>query len=255
VIGMGTWDLERADRKSAIETLRRGVDAGMAHVDTAEMYGDGRSEEIVGEALAGIRDRVFLVSKVLPRNADRRGTVAACERSLRRLRTDRLDLYLLHWPSSHPLEETISGMEDLVRAGRILHWGVSNFDEDLLAETVRIAGPGRVACDQVLYHLEERAIEHAVIPFCERNGIAVVAYSPFGSGGPFPKGAPGAASREVALAWTVRRAGVFTIPRTFTLSHALENAAAGDLVLADAEIARLDAAFPLGPKPRELPTI
>jgi diketogulonate reductase-like aldo/keto reductase len=264
---MGTWEAEKGDRRTAVEVLRRGVDAGMAHVDTAEMYGSGRAEEIVGEALRGIRDRVFLVSKVLPGNATRAGTVAACERSLRRLGTDRLDLYLLHWPSEHPLEGTVAGMEDLVRAGKTRAWGVSNFDEALLAETVRIAGPGRVACDQVLHHLEERAIEHAVIPFCEREGIAVVAYSPFGSGGPFPKDADGrraleriaaargVSPRQVALAWTVRRAPVFTIPRTWTLAHALENAAAGDLVLSGEEEDRLDAAFPRGPKPRDLPTI
>jgi diketogulonate reductase-like aldo/keto reductase len=267
VIGLGTWDLEKADRRAAVAVLRRAADAGAAHWDTAEMYGAGRSEEVLGEALRGIRDRVFLASKVLPGNATRAGTVAACERSLRRLGTDRLDLYLLHWPGPHPLAETAAGMEDLVRAGKVLSWGVSNFDAALLEEMVRVAGPGRVACDQVLYHLEERAVEHSVLPACARHGIALVAYSPFGSGGPFPKGregrrvlgevaaARGAGPRQVALAWTVRREPLFTIPRTFTLAHALENAAAGDLELAEEEVARLDAAFPLGPEPPELPTI
>lgn len=265
VIGMGTWELEKQDRKSAIALLRRGVDAGMAHVDTAEMYGEGRSEEVVGEALEGIRDRVFLVSKVLPGNGSRAGTVEACERSLRRLRTGVLDLYLLHWPGPHPIAETAAGMEALQSAGKIRAWGVSNFDERLLAEAEQAAGPGRIACNQVFYHLDERAIEHAVIPWCEARGIAVVAYSPFGGGtGPFPKSAAGRkALEEIARARGAAphrpREGdlpsVFTIPRTYDPAHSLENAAAGDLVLTDAEIARLDAAFPRGPKPAELPTI
>lgn len=269
MIGQGTWELEKADRRSAVEAIRRGVDAGMAHLDTAEMYGAGRAEEVVGEALLGIRDRVFLVSKVLPENATREGTVAACERSLRRLRTDRLDLYLLHWPGPHPLEGTVAGMEALRRAGKIRAAGVSNFDEARLEAWRRAGGTGDLlACDQVFYNLEERAVEHAVLPWCEARGAAVVAYSPFAGGtGTFPGSrrgrkvledvatARGAAPRQVALAWTVRRAAVFTIPRTFTPAHALENAAAGDLALTDEEVARLDAAFPRGPKPRELPTI
>jgi len=268
VIGQGTWELEKQERRAAVALLRRGVDAGMAHIDTAEMYGDGRSEEVVGEALEGIRDRVFLVSKVLPGNGSRTGTVAACERSLRRLRTDRLDLYLLHWPGPHPIAETVAGMESLRAAGKVRAWGVSNFDERLLDGAERAAGPGRIACNQVFYHLELRAIEHAVIPWCEARGAAVVAYSPFGGGlGPFPATAEGrraleeiarsrsVAPRQVALAWTVRRPSVFTIPRTYTLAHSMENAAAGDIVLTDAEAARLDAGCPRGPKPAELPTI
>ncbi|HEY0783932.1 MAG TPA: aldo/keto reductase [Thermoanaerobaculia bacterium] len=258
VIGQGTWAFERGDRKAAIAAIHRGLDLGMTHVDTAEMYGQGRVEELLGEALAGRRDEVFLVSKVLPENATHRGTIAACDRSLRRLRTDRLDVYLLHWPSSHPLAGTIAAFEELVAAGKSAAWGVSNFDEDLLAQAVEIAGPGRIACNQVLYHLEERRIEHAVLPFCERHGIAVVAYSPLGNGSfPGPRTAGGATladvavahhatPHQVALAFLTRRPSLFAIPKAARLAHAQENAGAGDLVLSDDEIARLDAAFPLG---------
>src|SRR5262249_51371744 len=157
-----------------------GLDLGMTHIDTAELYGSGAAEEIVAEAIAGRRKEVFLVSKVLPQNASRAGTIAACERSLKRLKTDRLDCYLLHWRGSVPLAETITSFDDLVEAGKILSRGVSNFDERDLDEALAIAGEGRIACNQVLYHLKERAIEHAVIPWCESHGVAAVAYSPFG---------------------------------------------------------------------------
>ena len=182
VMGQGTWNLELGDRVTAIATLRRGLDLGMTHIDTAEMYGNGAVEEIVGEAIAGRRDEIFLVSKVLPGHASRTGTVEACERSLARLGTDRLDCYLLHWRGEYPLEETIAGFEQLEREGKILHWGVSNFDVPDLEEAREIAGEDRVVCNQVLYHLKERAIEHEVLPWCERNHVAVVGYSPFGHG-------------------------------------------------------------------------
>ncbi|MFL6236860.1 MAG: aldo/keto reductase, partial [Thermoanaerobaculia bacterium] len=149
-IGQGTWNMERDGRRAAVEALRRGLDLGMNHVDTAEMYGSGRVEELVGEAIAGRRGEVFLVSKVLPQNASRQGTVEACERSLQRLRTDHLDGYLLHWPGRHPLAETLAGFEELRAAGKILSWGVSNFDEEELGEALRIAGEGKIACNQVL---------------------------------------------------------------------------------------------------------
>ena len=157
-----------------------GLDLGMNHIDTAEMYGD--AEVIVGEAIDGRRDEVFLVSKILPQNASLRGTIVACERSLSRLQTDHLDCYLLHWRGPHPLEVTFTVFEELRRSGKILSWGVSNFDEPDLDEVLEIVGERRLACDQVLYHLEERAIEHAVLPRCEQQGLAVVAYSPFGHG-------------------------------------------------------------------------
>ncbi len=262
MIGQGTWGIERA-RATAIAALRRGLDAGMTHVDTAEMYGSGAVEELVGEAIAGRRDQVFLASKVLPENAARRGMVAACERSLARLRTDRLDLYLLHWPGDHPIADTVAAFEALRADGKILAWGVSNFDEHELAEVVRAAGPGRVACNQVLYHLRERAIEHAVMPFCAGHGIAVVAYSPFGSGD-FPERdrtlraiaqARGATPHQVALRFLVRDPNVFAIPKAASEAHALENARAAELELSDDDVEQLERAFPRGRKPRALPTI
>ena len=178
VIGQGTWYLDRGDRKSAIAALQRGIETGMTHIDTAEMYGD--AELVIADAIAGRRDDLFLVSKVLPSNASRRGTITACERSLKRLKTDRLDCYLLHWRGSYPLEDTVAAFDELIAAGKIRSWGVSNFDVDDLDHLHAVAGKGKIACNQVLYHLQERAIEHAVIPWCEQHGVAVVAYSPFG---------------------------------------------------------------------------
>jgi diketogulonate reductase-like aldo/keto reductase len=180
VIGLGTWYIEEAGRPQAIAALRRGLDLNMNHIDTAEMYGGGAAEEIVGEAIAGRRDEVFLVSKVLPTNAARAGTIAACERSLRHLGTDRLDCYLLHWRGSVPLQETFLAFDLLQRAGKILSWGVSNFDVGDLEEVYRLVGGRQIACNQVLYHLQERSMEHAVIPWCEKHKVSVTAYSPFG---------------------------------------------------------------------------
>src|SRR3954454_12489295 len=170
VIGQGTWYLDHGDRKRAIAALQRGLDLGMTHIDTAEMYGD--AELVIADAVAGRRDEVFLVSKVLPSNASRRGTVTACERSLKRLKTDRLDCYLLHWRGSVPLAETVAAFDELVAAGKIRSWGVSNFDTNDLNEMLAVVGKGRIACNQVLYHLQERAIEDAVIPWCEAHGTA-----------------------------------------------------------------------------------
>ena len=180
IIGQGTWYIDKNGRELAVAALRRGLDEGMTHIDTAEMYGD--AELLIAEAISGRRDEVFLVSKVLPQNASTDGTIEACERSLSRLRTDRLDCYLLHWRGRIPLRETFAGFEQLVRSGKILAWGVSNFDVPDVDDALHVAGPGRIACNQVLYHLEERAIEHEVIPWCKRHGLAVVAYSPFGYG-------------------------------------------------------------------------
>ena len=253
-LGLGTWNLENDDRAAAIASLRRGVDLGLTHIDTAEMYGSGRVEAIVGEALQGIRDRVFLVSKVLPANATEAGTIKACERSLKHLATDRLDCYLLHWPSSHPLAGTIRAFEKLLKAGKIRSYGVSNFDVEKLEEAVRLAGPGKIACNQVLYNLAERTVEHAVLPWCEERGIAVVAYSPLGAA-KFPSGkvlddlaaARRATPRQVALAFLLRRKSVFAIPKSGNVAHLEENARAASIELTDDEVRRLDAAFPPGP--------
>jgi diketogulonate reductase-like aldo/keto reductase len=266
-VGQGTWQMERDSRAQAIAALRHGLDAGASHIDTAEMYGDGRVEELIAEAIAGRRDEVFLVSKVLPENASRRGTLRACEASLRRLGTDRLDAYLLHWPGSHPLAETFEAFEELVRAGKIRAWGLSNFDENELAEALALAGAGRIACNQVLYHLGERAVEHAVLPFCARHGIALVAYSPFGSGRfPGPRSrrgrvlaelavARGATPRQLALAFLLRQPEVLVIPKAASAEHAAENAAAAELTLGPDEVARLERAFPRGARRRGVPVL
>ncbi|NOJ45154.1 aldo/keto reductase [Bradyrhizobium archetypum] len=266
VIGQGTWYLDSGDRKAAVAALRRGIETGMTHIDTAEMYGD--AEPVIADAIAGLsREKLFLVSKVLPSNASRRGTITACERSLKRLQTDYLDCYLLHWRGSYPFEETVAAFEDLVAAGKIRSWGVSNFDSDDLDELLDVAGEGRIACNQVLYHLQERAIEHAVIPWCEKHGVAVVAYSPFGhndfpsarsKGGEVLQGiadAHRATVRQVALAFLTRAPSVLAIPKASSTEHAAENAAAGDLKLSATDIAALDKAFPRGPKPRGLPML
>jgi diketogulonate reductase-like aldo/keto reductase len=265
VIGQGTWYIDHGDRKQAVAALRRGIDLGMTHIDTAEMYGD--AELVVAEAIAGRRDETYLVSKVLPSNATRRATIEACERSLKRLKTDRLDCYLLHWRGHFPLAETVDAFEQLVGSGKIRSWGVSNFDADDLDELMEVAGEGKIACNQVLYHLQERAIEHAVIPWCAKHGVAVVAYSPFGHNDfprPNTKGGEalqaiakqhGASARQIALAFLTRDGEVFAIPKASSAEHAAENAAAGDLVLAADEIAALDKAFPRGTRPRSLPML
>ena len=229
------------------------------------MYGD--AEAIVGEAIAFRRDEVFLVSKVLPGNASRHGVKAACVRSLDRLATDHLDCYLLHWRGRYELAETFGAFEELKGEGRIHAWGVSNFDESDLEEAAAVAGAGAIACNQVLYHLQERAIEHAVLPWCAAHGVAVVAYSPFGAGdfpGPRTAGgrilqeiadAHGATPRQVALRFLLRHPSVLVIPKASKVEHTIENAGAGDLDLTQEEIARIDAAFPRGPRPRSLPML
>jgi diketogulonate reductase-like aldo/keto reductase len=265
VIGQGTWYIDRGDRKRAVAALQRGIDLGMTHIDTAEMYGD--AELVIADAIAGRRDEVFLVSKVLPSNASRRGTITACERSLARLKTDRLDCYLLHWRGSYPLTDTVTAFKQLVREGKIRSWGVSNFDADDLDEILEVAGEGKIACNQVLYHLRERAIEHAVIPWCVKHRVAVVAYSPFGHDDfPDPRSKAGevlqtiaknhdASPRQIALSFLTREPEVFAIPKASSLEHAAENAAAGQLDLSADEIASLDKAFPRGTKPRSLPML
>jgi diketogulonate reductase-like aldo/keto reductase len=267
IIGQGTWFIEKADNSAAIAALRRGLDLGLTHIDTAELYGAGAAERIVGEAIAGRRDEVFLVSKVLPAHASRKGVVAACEASLARLNTDRLDCYLLHWRGDEPLEETIAGFEQLRSAGKIRAWGVSNFDVADLEEVRGIAGAGHPACNQVLYHLQQRGIEHAVLPWCAQHGVAVVGYSPFGHHGGFPgpassggrvvqeiAAAHGATARQVALSFLVRRPPLFTIPKAADVEHTVENARAGELKLSEAQLASIDRAFPL-PRSHALPVL
>jgi diketogulonate reductase-like aldo/keto reductase len=267
-IGQGTWFIDDSrDRAAAIAALRRGIDLGMTHIDTAELYGWGAAEDMVAEAIEGRRDEVFLLSKVVPDHASRGGTVTACEQSLDRLNTDRLDCYLLHWPGQYPLEETIEAFERLRRDGKIVSWGLSNFDVPDLEEAWEIAGEDRITCNQVLYNLTERAIEFTVLPWCEAHGVAVVGYAPFGHGkfpSPRSKGgrtlqqiadAHNATPRQVALRFLVRRPLLFTIPKASSPEHAAENAGAGALQLSEDELDRIDAAFPLGSVPDELPVL
>jgi diketogulonate reductase-like aldo/keto reductase len=259
--------MEQDDRSSAIAALRKGLDLGMTHVDTAELYGSGEVETLVGEAIAGRREEVFVVSKVLPEHATYEGTLRACEKSLRRLRTDRLDCYLLHWPGSHPLAETLRAFERLEHDGKIRSWGVSNFDIDDLEEALAIAGRGRIACNQVLYHLDERGIEQGVLPWCMRHRVPVVAYSPFGAGR-FPSArtergrtlaeisrARGATPHQVALAFLLRHPSVFVIPKAARVDHVIELGGAGDLALTKDEVHRLEAAFPAPARKGPLPTL
>lgn len=261
-VGLGTWHLEQSEPETAIAAVRLALELGLTHVDTAELYGSGRAESLVGQALEGRRDQVFLVSKVMPVNASRQGTVKHCEQTLKRLGTDHLDCYLLHWPGSYPLEDTIAALEELVQAGKTRAWGVSNFDEDELARALEIAGPGRVACNQVLYHLEERGIEHAVVPWCEEHGVAVVGYTPYGRNRQFPPRGPGGAvlaeiaarhgvtARQVALAFLTRRPDLFAIPKSTHPDHLRENAGAAHLRLSPEDISAIDGAFPVGRRRR-----
>ena len=257
-IGQGTWHMDEArDRAEAIRALRRGIDLGLTHIDTAEMYGDGEAELMVNEAIAGHRNKVFLVSKVLPSNASRRGTIRACEQSLKRLGTDHLDSYLLHWRGAYPLDETFEAFDDLLQSGLIRSWGVSNFDDSDIEEAVGIAGPRRIACNQVLYNVTQRHVEATVLPLCRNDAIPIVAYSPLASGSfPHPNtqggrvlaeiGAQhGASARAVALAFVVRFDDVFAIPKASTVAHVEDNARALGLRLQPDEVEAIDAAFPV----------
>jgi diketogulonate reductase-like aldo/keto reductase len=253
VLGQGTWhvaDDPRA-RRAEVAALRLGLDLGLTLVDTAEMYGDGAAEEVVGEAIAGRRDEVFLVSKVLPSNATRRGTVAACERSLRRLRTDRIDLYLLHWRGPAPLAETVEGFGALAQRGLIRHWGVSNLDVGELEELVAVPGGAAVQTDQVLYNPARRGIERDLLPWCRARRIPVMAYSPIEQGRILGDAAlervaarHGATAAQVALAWVLREPGVVTIPKATGAAHVRDNRAALDLRLGREDLDEIDRAFP-----------
>ncbi|KHL92186.1 hypothetical protein QW71_30560 [Paenibacillus sp. IHB B 3415] len=257
-LGQGTWTMgeHAANRAEEIAALRHGVELGMNLIDTAEMYGDGRSEELVGEAVQGIRDKVFLVSKVYPHNAAGAALIRSCEASLKRLGTDHLDLYLLHWRGTLPLEETVEGMEALVASGKIARWGVSNFDTPDMQELLRIPGGNHCAVNQVLYHLGSRGIEHELLPWLSGHKIPVMAYSPLAQAGTLRKGLTEnetvqriarnheATPLQILLAWSIREAAVMAIPKAGTRQHVEENAAAGKLVLTSDELWQLDDAFP-----------
>ena len=251
-LGQGTWRMgERPGRRAAeIEALCTGVELGMTLIDTAEMYGDGATESLVGEALAGLRDEVFLVSKAYPQNAGRSRLERACEASLKRLRTDRLDLYLLHWRGSVPLAETVEGMEALRAAGKIRAWGVSNLDLDDMDELAAAGGEG-CATDQVLYNVGRRGPEFDLLPALADRGVSVMAYSPVEQGRLFTDGAlkavaerHGATPYQVALAWVMRNPGVFAIPKAGDVAHVRENRVAADLQLTPEDLAAIDAEFP-----------
>ncbi len=253
MLGQGTWQMGADARraKEEIAALRLGLDLGMTLIDTAEMYAEGGAEKLVAKAIAGRRDQVFLVSKVLPENATRRGTVAACERSLKRLQTDRLDLYLLHWREEIPLAETLEGFATLVAAGKIRYWGVSNFDIDDMKELVALPGGAEVATNQVMYSLGSRGIEYDLVPWCRRRHMPIMAYSPLEQGKLASArhlkrigAAVDASPAQVALAWLIRQKGVIAIPKAGSETHVRENFAALSLRLSKADLAELDRLFP-----------
>jgi diketogulonate reductase-like aldo/keto reductase len=255
-LGLGTWRMGESAgaRRAEVDALRLALQAGYRLIDTAEMYGDGGAEEVVGEALAGgpvSRDEVFLVSKVYPHNAGRKGAVAACERSLARLRTDRIDLYLLHWRGSVPLAETVAGFEQLRRAGMIRHWGVSNFDVDDLRELWALDGGGRCAANQVWYSAGQRGVEFDLLPWQRRQRLPLMAYCPIDQGA-LARSTPlqavakarGVTAAQVALAWVLRQPEAIAIPKAAQAAHLRENLAAASIELSAAELAQIDAAFP-----------
>jgi diketogulonate reductase-like aldo/keto reductase len=259
VIGQGTWNFPEsgAHLKEAQRAIRRGVELGMVHLDTAEMYGAGRVEELLGEAIRGIdREKLFVTTKVLPSNASYRGTLAAAEASLRRLRADYVDLYLLHWPGSHPLKETMRAFDTLLEQGKTRFVGVSNFEPDEMIEAASYLEKGPLACNQVLYHLCERGIEHELIPKAARHEIAIVAYTPFGRGDFLRAGARrrenleriarkhGTTLRQVALAFLSREPGLFVIPKAARVQHVEENAGAAELELDADDVATIGESFP-----------
>ena len=254
-LGQGTWNMgeRRADAPREIAALRLGIDLGMTLIDTAEMYASGGSEEVVGAAIAGIRDRVFVVSKVLPQNASRAGTVAACDRSLKRLRTDRIDLYLLHWRGDHSLADTVAGFEALKTAGKIRYWGVSNLDTGDMEELAAVPNDKACAANQVLYHPNSRGIEFDLLPWCSAHGIPVMAYSPLGHHVRKLLSSPalravadrhGVSPAAVAVAWGLRSGNVISIPKAADVAHVRDNAAALEVTLTAEDLAAIDAAHP-----------
>jgi diketogulonate reductase-like aldo/keto reductase len=260
VLGQGTWQLgdKRTRRAEEIKALQTGLDLGMTLIDTAEMYGDGAAEELVAEAISGRRGDVFLVSKVLPQNATRQGTIKACERSLKRLRTDHLDLYLLHWRGSVPLSETVEAFAALMQAGKIRRWGVSNFDIGDMQELVALPGGKAVATNQVLYNLTRRGVERDLVPWLRQHSIPLMAYSPIEQGRLLRHpalnkiaGRLDATAAQVALAWVLAHPDVCAIPKAGNAEHVRENCRALGLRLTSQDMAALDAAFP--PPARKVP--
>jgi diketogulonate reductase-like aldo/keto reductase len=252
VLGQGTWGMGEtpAMRRSEIDALQAGLDLGMRLIDTAEMYGDGAAEEVVGQALAGRRDDCFLVTKVYPHNASRKGTIAACERSLRRLGTDRIDLYLLHWRGQVPLAETVAAFGELMQAGKIRHWGVSNFDVADMEELLGVPGGAAVSTNQVLYNLARRGIEYDLLPWCAQHALPVMAYSPLEQTRLLDDEALGriaaahaATPAQIALAWVLRQDRVIAIPKAGSVAHVRQNHLALELALGGGELAELDRVF------------
>ena len=252
-LGQGTWHMGESGRarKEEIAAVRLGLDLGMTLIDTAEMYGNGGAEEVVAEAVAGRREECFIVSKVLPENATRAGTIAACGRSLKRLKTDRIDLYLLHWRGSPKLEETLAGFEALIASGEIRYWGVSNFDVDDMEELFRLAGGASCATNQVLYNLRRRGIEAGLLPWCRKRAIPIMAYSPFEQGRLLRDRTltavairHRATTAQIALAWVLRQADMMAIPKSSTEAHVQENRAALDIELSAQDLAELAKTFP-----------
>jgi diketogulonate reductase-like aldo/keto reductase len=253
VFGLGTWRMgeRRSQRAAEVAALKLGLELGIRLIDTAEMYGEGVAEEIVGEAMGGLRDGIYLVSKVYPHNASRKGTLAACERSLKRLKTDRLDLYLLHWRGSHPLAETVAGFEALRKAGKIVNWGVSNFDVADLDALAGVPDGSSCASNQVLYHLGSRGIEFRLLAKCQAARLMLMAYSPLGQGALLRNPALGKIAAKhacdpaaVALAWVLRQSGVITIPKATQPEHVRANMKALEVELDQDDLALLDSAFP-----------
>jgi len=253
-LGQGTWNMGEGQRPRAeeIAALRLGLDLGLTLIDTAEMYGDGQSEALVGEAIAGRREQVFLVSKVYPRNATRSGVPAACERSLKRLRIDSIDLYLLHWRGSHPLAETVAAFEALRTAGKIRRWGVSNFDTADMEELAAVPHGGACATNQVLYHPDSRGLEYDLLPWCRRHRMPIMAYSPIGQGGRLLHSRAlaevakrhGATPAQIAIAWGLRHTDVISIPKAVAAAHVRENARVAEITLSSEDLATIDAAHP-----------
>jgi diketogulonate reductase-like aldo/keto reductase len=264
VLGMGAWMIgdSARDKNDEVAALRLGLDLGMNLIDTAELYGSGRSELVVAEAIAGRRDEVFLVSKVMPQNATRKGTIAACEQSLKRLKTDRIDLYLLHWRESIPLRETLEGFLALRRDGKIRHWGVSNFDTDEMDELVGLPDGANVQTNQVLYNLSRRGPEFDLAPWSRKRGIPLMAYSPVEQGAlarnarlEIVAARHNATAAQVALAWVMAQPGVIAIPKASKPEHVRQNVAALDIRLTPQDLAELDRAFPPPTRKRGLEMI